>query len=62
MIVDQVKTKFNSTITLNRYAGALILVITVIGVNYFYSVSMMFLTTFVLAYLTKGSRSMKKNR
>ena len=33
-----------------------IILVTAIGINYFYSTSMMFLTTFVLAYLTKGIR------
>lgn len=39
-----------------RYLFTLVLAITVIGINYSYSVSMMILTTFILAYLTKGSR------
>ena len=34
----------------------LLFVITAIAINYFHSISMMLLTTFVLAYSTKGSR------
>ena len=34
----------------------LIIVITVTGINHFYSGTMILLTTFTLAYLTKGSR------
>jgi len=59
-VINQIKNKFNNTAVFNRYSGLLALVITVVGVNYFYSVSMMLLTTFVLAYLSKGSRSRKK--
>ena len=39
-----------------HYLFSLVLAITVVGINYSYSVSMMILTTFILAYLTKGSR------
>ena len=39
-----------------KYLFTLVLAVTVIGTNYSYSISMMFLTTFILAYLTKGSR------
>ena len=40
----------------NKYLIALVVVITAIGINYFYSMSMAFITTFILAYLSKGSR------
>ena len=39
-----------------RYLFTLVLAMTIVGINYYYSVSMMILTTFILAYLTKGSR------
>lgn len=39
-----------------KYLIVLILVITAFSLNYFYSISMMFFTAFILAYLTKGSR------
>ena len=48
---DRVKTIKN-----NKYLIALVVAITALGINYFYSISMAFLTTFVLAYLSKGSR------
>ena len=40
-----------------KYLFTLVLAVTVVGINYSYSISMMILTTFALAYLTKGSRS-----
>ncbi len=40
-----------------KYLIVLVIAITAIGINYYYSMSMAFLTTFALAYLTKGSRS-----
>ena len=39
-----------------KYLFTLVLAVTVVGTNYSYSISMMFLTTFILAYLSKGSR------
>jgi predicted PurR-regulated permease PerM len=39
-----------------QYLVVLVIVITAAGTNYFYAVSMMLLTSFTLAYLTKGSR------
>jgi predicted PurR-regulated permease PerM len=39
-----------------QYLVVLVIVITAVGTNYFYAVSMMLLTSFALAYLTKGSR------
>lgn len=60
MIFNKVKGRINSTTNLNRYLWFLVLAITVAGVNYSYSISMMLLTTFALAYLTKGSRYLKK--
>ena len=39
-----------------KHLFTLVLAVTVVGTNYSYSISMMFLTTFILAYLTKGSR------
>ena len=44
------------TISALKYLIVLGLVITATSLNYFYSIAMMFLTTFTLAYLTKGSR------
>lgn len=35
---------------------AIAILVIAICINQFYSASMMFLTTFILAYLTKGSR------
>ena len=49
---SQVKIPRNS-----KYLIALVVVITAIGINYFYSMSMAFITTFILAYISKGSRS-----
>ena len=46
-----IKTAFS-----NKYWFALVLTITVLSVNHSYSITMMFLTTFILAYLTKDSR------
>lgn len=44
-------------LTLDRkYLIFLVIAITAIGINYYYSLTMMLLTTFILAYLTKGSR------
>ena len=40
----------------SRYLFILVIAFTAIGINYSYSISMIILTTFVLAYLTKGSR------
>lgn len=42
--------------TSRKYLIVLVLVITAISLNYFYSVAMMGFTTFTLAYLSKGSR------
>lgn len=42
--------------TYGKYPIFLVIAITAIGINYYYSTSMMFLSTFILAYLTKGSR------
>ena len=39
-----------------QYLIILVIVITAMGLNYFYSISMAFLTTIILAYLTKGCR------
>lgn len=39
-----------------KYLIVLVVVITSTSLNYFYSIAMMFFTTFTLAYLTKGSR------
>ena len=39
-----------------KYLIVLVVVITASSFNYFYSIAMMFLTTFILAYLSKGSR------
>ena len=40
----------------HQYLIVLVVVITATSINYFYSMSMAFLTTFILAYLTKGCR------
>ena len=47
----QVKSQKNS-----KYLIALVVVITALGINYFHSMSMAFITTFILAYISKGSR------
>ena len=39
-----------------KYLVVLVLVITAISLNCFYSIAMIIFTTFTLAYLTKGSR------
>ena len=39
-----------------NYQIILVVMITATSVSTFYSVAMMFVTTFALAYLTKGSR------
>lgn len=46
----------NLAIYSSKYLIALVLIITATSLNYFYSIAMMFLATFTLAYLTKGSR------
>lgn len=46
----------NFAISARKYLIVLVLVITATCLNCFYSIAMMFLTTFTLAYLTKGSR------
>ena len=47
----------NGFSNINRqYLFTLVLAVTVVGIIYSYSMSMMILTTFILAYLTKGSR------
>jgi len=43
-----------------KYLIILIIVIASFSINYFYSISMMLLTTFTLAYLSKGSRCKNK--
>ena len=47
----------NFAIFSRKYLIFLAIAITAVSLNYFYSIAMMFLTTFILAYLTKGSRS-----
>ncbi|WP_144864337.1 hypothetical protein [Hyella patelloides] len=39
-----------------KYLIFLVIVMTAASINYFYSLAMMLLTTFIFAYLTKGSR------
>ncbi len=52
------KTEQNDFAIFSRkYLIVLVIAITAVSLNYFYSIAMMFLTTFILAYLTKGSRS-----
>lgn len=46
----------NLSISSRKYLIALVLIITATSLNCFYSIAMMFLTAFTLAYLTKGSR------
>ena len=41
----------------NKYLIALIVVITAVGIDRSYSISMALITTFTLAYISKGSRS-----
>ena len=51
------KSKINKITPFYRqYFVILILAIVAISLNYFYSIAMMLLTTFTLAYFTKGSR------
>lgn len=50
------KWQQNFAISSGKYLIVLVLVITTTSLNYFYSIAMMFFTTFILAYLTKGSR------
>ncbi len=40
-----------------KYLVVFVVLITAASINNFYSMSMIFLSTFTLAYLTKGSRS-----
>lgn len=44
------------TVNSHKYLIVLAALITAASTHYFYSISMMFLTTFVLAYLSKGLR------
>ena len=53
---NQATSKIIKTAFSNKYWFPLVLAITVFSVNHSYSITMMFLTTFILAYLTKGSR------
>jgi uncharacterized BrkB/YihY/UPF0761 family membrane protein len=50
------KWQQNFAISSGKYLITLVLVITATSLNCFYSIAMMFLTAFTLAYLTKGSR------
>ena len=52
----KISNKIDRTAFARKYWLVLVLAITVTGVNFSYSITMMFLTTFVLAYLSKGSR------
>lgn len=53
---DRITSEVNKTTFFSKYWLALVLAITVLSINYSYSITMMFLTTFTLAYLSKGSR------
>ena len=46
----------NIAIFFHKYLFLLILASTAVSISYSYSIAMMILTTFTLAYLTKGSR------
>ena len=48
--------QYGSPHSSRQYLIILVVAITGISINYFYSIAMMLLTTFTLAYLTKGSR------
>ena len=53
---DWINSMVNYSSLSGKFLVILVVVITAMIINYSYSMSMMFLTTFVLAYLTKGSR------
>jgi predicted PurR-regulated permease PerM len=53
---ERKKWQPNFAISSGKYLITLVLVITATSLNCFYSIAMMFLTAFTLAYLTKGSR------
>ncbi|WP_319420564.1 hypothetical protein [Pleurocapsa sp. FMAR1] len=54
---ERVAGEIGKPVFSSKYLIVLVIAITAIGINYYYSMSMAFLTTFALAYLTKGSRS-----
>lgn len=53
---NQINSKISKTSFSGKYLIIFVIVITSTGINYSYSIAMMLLTTFTLAYLTKGSR------
>jgi hypothetical protein len=53
---NQINSKISQTGLSGKYLIIFVMVITSTGINYSYSIAMMLLTTFTLAYLTKGSR------
>ncbi|MDJ0635254.1 MAG: hypothetical protein QNJ34_18835 [Xenococcaceae cyanobacterium MO_188.B29] len=55
------KWRTNMTIFFHKPLFIFVLVSTAVSISYSYSIAMMLLTTFILAYLTKGSRR-KQNR
>lgn len=50
-LVENLKNNFS-----NKYRIVLAFIITTVCINYFYSISMVLITTFTMAYLSKGSR------
>jgi len=53
---NQIISKISKPSLPNKYLVVLVLIVTAVSINYFYSIAMILLTTFTLAYLTKGSR------
>jgi hypothetical protein len=54
--LNQINSKTSKTGLSGKYLIIFAMVITSTGIIYYYSIAMMLLTTFTLAYLTKGSR------
>jgi hypothetical protein len=52
----KINSKISKTNLSGKYLIIFAMVITSTGIIYSYSIAMMLLTTFTLAYLTKGSR------
>jgi hypothetical protein len=49
-------------LTVNQKALGLLFLLTLLGTNYFFSVSLALFSTFFLAYLSKGMRKKSGNR
>jgi hypothetical protein len=54
--LNQINSKIGKTNLSGKYLIIFAMAITSTGIIYSYSIAMMLLTTFTLAYLTKGSR------